>query len=1241
MRIVKRIVASALLVLVMLLLAATGAYLLVNDATFVPLLRDYLESVSGTRITFDKDAAITRTLSPTLRVKNLVVEDENKDFYAHVSSLQFQVSLPSLFSGKFEVPLFILGDTRIEIKQSDSSETLSIPESLPLIPVFHDIQVSKLAINHGGEDIVLSATHLSELSVSLDPETDTFVFLVDIDLAGNTVHINATLPRIHQTLKTQQLPFTASAKSFDIDLSTEGNIDFKSSPPRVQVSASLRAPDLKRVSTGIKDFVVPGALTGKAEIAGTFDQLAVKDISATWKGPEQSGATINGAIDNVMQLSGCELKVDGHLEESAWLSPVLPDSMGTLQSADLTAQVSCTDTQLRIRNFSLQAKTTDTLDLSLAGQLNLAHHGNDGVSPENIDLKLKFSAPTTRTARLLFFENIWELGAVTGTANIRSSDGDPAIEDISVITRDSKGIEVDLTGKIARFPLDPDRPNTGYDLDVTMKSDQTSVMAARFDLNLPLAGPLEVKYRIEGDSQALQLNAIDFTAGEEQGIQVAAAGSLHFGNWDLDDPLENIDLTIKATTNDTQALEALLGENMPDLGPLAAQALVHTVSGKHRIDNFRVQTGEKTALQASVAGSAENIAFFGQSGIQGVQLKVEVIADDTAQFNSVFGLQDVVPAIGPFKARGDITGSHERLTLSNFVATAGKEDTLLIDVQGKPGIFSAASDWSPKETDLSISAQSTSSSSFFDLLGFHLPELGPIAAHATIKEKEKKLMLESANIAVGDSINPVLIANGHIYDLFAFKEIDMEVKLNLDGHSFAALSDSVTLPDLQPLIGEIIISDSDGTLGIDTLHAESIDEKLLSFEVTGLFDDFKNPDTLSLTTHLRAKDLLLIGALFDQQWPAVGPVQLDSKIQKKGTSLEFDTSFAAGEMRIQSSISSLFHSSPPQINGTITAQNFFLPRKTGGKSKDDKDKQPTKKHVFSRDPINFNWLKYADVELSIEVESFDDVWAKAESAHFQIIGKSGKLTVSPATLTYPQGELNLEIDLDVKEIPKVRFEAHGKDLNPWLALDMKESSASKEFDAEVDVDIHVTSSGISQHELASNMQGEVYVNLKNGKMRRSLLDLIFLDFVGWTYARVKRDKYVDVNCGVADFTIKDGIIDTKALFIDSKTISIAGQGTIDLANEQIDYVFLPKKKSKLIKKADPVNIKGPLNNPSIQAIPWKTAATTYGSLFFAPYLFVGIWAADFLSDTVKIRAEKSPCQEYERKYDQEHEADVH
>jgi hypothetical protein len=96
----------------------------------------------------------------------------------------------------------------------------------------------------------------------------------------------------------------------------------------------------------------------------------------------------------------------------------------------------------------------------------------DSAKANNLDVLLAFDAPATRAARALLFEGIPEFGAVQGKLDIRSESGDPSFENIVVSARDPRGIEVDMSGRIASFPLDPARSNLGYDLDVSMKAKQ-------------------------------------------------------------------------------------------------------------------------------------------------------------------------------------------------------------------------------------------------------------------------------------------------------------------------------------------------------------------------------------------------------------------------------------------------------------------------------------------------------------------------------------------------------------------------------------------------------------------------------------------------------------------------------------------------------------------------------------------------------------------------------------------------
>ena len=1232
---VKRIFTAILLVICLVVLVTAGAYLLVDDTTLVALITDRLGSASGTRITYQKGAEITRTLSPTLTLKDLAIIDDNQEYQVHTGSLQVQITLPRLLLGQLDVPRLLIGETSVAIEKSDAGgpdkkTSLELPV-LPLQPVLHDVHISSLSISSKGETYTLPANHVRELTLQREADDNTARLSVEVELAGQTVVIAATLPDIDQATKTQRLSFSISAKGVGIDLSTEGMIDFNPDSPTVEASLHGHAPVLNQISTGIKDFKIPGGLTSQAKLTGTFDQLAVEDLSVNWKGPGQSRAELKGRINNVIDLEGIELSLLGQLGKLPWLTPLLPDTLGTLDSADISAKVSGAYPRFEIREYSLKAVTADELDLSLTGQLALSHKAV-GLEPENIDFKLAFTAPTTHAARGLLFEEIPELGAITGKLDIRAASGDPALENIVIQMKDAKGIEANISGRIGRFPLDPDKSNKGYDLDVAVKARNASVVAERLGTPLSSEGPLDLNHRIEGDTNALHLKQINLSVGERKNIQVSATGEVLFGDFDEADPLKTIDLNLQANISDMGPVSTLIGRPLPELGALSADAKLHTVSGKHRLDNLRVRTRENATLKASLTGSAEHITFFPKPAVTDIQLKAEVTAADSARLNGVFGLKEVIPTIGALEASAQISGSDRELVVSDVSIEAGQKEILLVSAKGGLGKLSAANQWHPKDTNIIINAQSHSSRAFAKTLGFRVPELGPLSAQASIHDKDKTLGLESAHIVIGDSNKPVMNASGFIDDLFGAGEIKYDVKLNLDGHTFAAFADNRQLPDLAPLTGNLVISNSDGTLGIDSLQLKSTDMQLLNLGVDGQFDDFKEPDTLSLTSKLTAKDLQLIGALFDREWPAVGPVHIDNQIRKAGESTELDTTLSADKLRIDAAVIGNLAVRPMQLKGKITAQQFFLPELLEKIAESEEKEQPVEANVFSQTPIDFEWLKKFDLDLSIDVESFDPERSNIQSAQFAIALKSGHLSISPATLVYPKGNLQLDVQFDTQDPPQLSFKVIGEGINPWLAVDMQESKAQKEIHGDVDIDVRITSSGASVHDLVSNMEGDIYLTIQNGRIRKVVTDLVFVDLVGWSFSQVKREKYVDVDCGVADYSIKQGVISTNAFYLDGKHIAVAGEGTIDLGNEQVDYVFLPRKKSRFVRTADPVHIKGPINNPSIKVLPWKSAITTYGTLVFAPYIFAGVAGVDYVSSFFKIGKKESPCVAYEKKH---------
>ncbi|MEA3243859.1 MAG: AsmA-like C-terminal region-containing protein [Pseudomonadota bacterium] len=1238
---VKRIFVAALVTLAAVLLGATGAWLLVDDATLVSLLVKRLESASDTRISYQDGASISRTWTPELSISELIVDDAGGRYRVETRSLQLQLSLPGLLIGRLDVPRLLIGDTRIDILKGSAAEEPDKPlqldlSALRLRPVLHEAQISELSILFEGDKFQLPATQVNELSLRVKPGKDIPELSAQLEVEGEKLSVDATLPNLHQALKRKQLPFSVTVKGAIADSSALGQVDFSQPEAVVQAELHSHFPDLNKIPDLSKNLELPGELTLRAQLSGPFEQLAAEELSADWTGPGSSSLKLDGRIANVVKLEGVELAVSGQLTDADWLTPVLPDTLGALDSAELAARISGDRSLVKFQDLSLKARSADELDLSLTGQLDLAQLLQT-PEIENLDLKLAFTAPTTHAARVLIFDEIPEFGAISGTADIRSTHGDPTIEHIVIRTQDEKGVQVDLSGRIAEFPLS-DAPNKGYGLDVTMKATQTSLMAERAGMELPLSGPLDLRYRIEGDTEALELNQIKLSAGDKHKTLIGAEGRIHFGDWDQSDPMQSMDLAVRMSGRDTGFLSAWVEQDFPALA-YQLQARLHTVDGQHRVDDYKLVTPKGEPLDIRETGSVDKVTFLPAFSMEGIRLDTRARTDDVARLNTLFKLDETIPAIGPLDLRMLVSGSDTKLLISKLTLNAGQEDVLRVEARGRVGHISAANKWRLKDTDLDLKARSSSSQALAQAFGHRIAKLGPVVAQASIRDKGKTLGVESMRIVVGDADRPTLAATGSIGDLYTASKVRIEAKLYMDGHDFARLADNQELPELGALTGKLLISDSKGALGIDSLHIESAKQDVLTLKLDGRFDDFSKPETLELNAKATARDANLWWALFDLEWPGHGLVELDAQLTRADGGTLFKASAISGEEKIDMVLNADFQTSPPQIKGKITAQNFFLPdpaekkRQQIAREREEKKKPKQKPPVFSREPMNLGWMKKADVDLSVDIQSFDRANSEALSGNFRAVLKSGHLSVKPATLVYPKGRADLDLQFDGTDTPKFGFSLSGENLDPWRGLNVYEPGSRKQFetkDAELNVNIALTSSGKSRHDMAASAQGEFYVTMKHGKISQSKLNLLFVDIVGWASDQAKR-RYDDVNCAIADYSIRQGLVTTNAFFMDTDRITIAGEGTLDLGREQVDYTFIPRKKSRLILKAEPVHIKGPLNDPSIEAIPVKSAALTFGTLIFAPYVFAGMAVADFAHDKLgNGDGDSSICAKYEK-----------
>jgi AsmA protein len=127
--------------------------------------------------------------------------------------------------------------------------------------------------------------------------------------------------------------------------------------------------------------------------------------------------------------------------------------------------------------------------------------------------------------------------------------------------------------------------------------------------------------------------------------------------------------------------------------------------------------------------------------------------------------------------------------------------------------------------------------------------------------------------------------------------------------------------------------------------------------------------------------------------------------------------------------------------------------------------------------------------------------------------------------------------------------------------------------------------------------GKIGFFMEGGKISAFMMQLAALDL--WNAARVKLagDKTVEIRCAVADFDVKQGVMNTNAFVFDTDVVLIEGGGTTNLKTEEIDFKLNPKPRdSSLASLNSPLYLRGTFSAPKPSPDVPKLAAKGVGAV---------------------------------------------
>jgi uncharacterized protein involved in outer membrane biogenesis len=911
----------------------------------------------------------------------------------------------------------------------------------------------------------------------------------------------------------------------------------------------------------------------------------------------------------VMDATGRQLQIEGDVEIAMSLPPELAVSDVTLANAPWGSQpqmVHIGQLRVRIRLVALLIRQVDItgirlidtnllLETDASGQANwqfgrhtdsLTGVGVRGVAVKYLDVERL--AVTLRSGQTGAPAAHYKLDRLNLTRS-------PAADSLVVsLQGSSNGQPVALAGQTgplrdlfagARFPLelsgevagatvklfgglDNAVKLQGIDLTVQASGSDLATLGTLIGIKIPQTDSFDVTAQLTGSGDHLAVRDARGSVSYKT-MKLALNGDI--GDLNM---REHIQLELKASGNNLAELSPIVGTTLPPTGSFE-------VSGK------LAGTTRALALsgaQGTIGYGRSKLALAGKvadlMALEGIDLDLKGTGSDLAELSPIVGT--TLPPTGSFEVSGKLTGTTRALALSGAQGTIGYGRNKLA-LAGKVADLMAL-----EGIDLDLKGTGSDLAELSPIVGTTLPPTGPFEVSGKLTGTTRALALSGAQGTIGQQSVKVSLA-GRIDDLMTLQGIRLDVKTSGKniGELRSMLSDR--LPDTGPFSATAHLTGSTQRLALSNLRAK-VSHGNSQLAVSGRVGDVRQLSGIDLNVESSGNNLGELGPLFDTQLPDLGHFSIrgqlsgsDTRLELKDFSARVDQSDFAGWAKVELG-------RRPKITARLESGLVDFTR-IMEQAKDDNKVETgnaetgkvdgPRQAMFSDEPLPFDLLDAVDADITFNARNLKARDAALEFGQLALRLDAGELRVDKLEATYAGTKVSANLNLRAGSPAKVavRFLVQGFDVGRFL----KETHVSQNVEAQVDLAGDLKSQGNSPHRLVAHLDGVTGAVIGKGYVPR-FLDLLAQDLSRRVVSIWGRHQQAgELNCGVIQFTSKDGIATSDAFFFDTRLAILKGDGEINLATEQLDFLLSPKPKdTSLFSLATKLRVTGSVLNPRVR-----------------------------------------------------------
>ena len=247
-------------------------------------------------------------------------------------------------------------------------------------------------------------------------------------------------------------------------------------------------------------------------------------------------------------------------------------------------------------------------------------------------------------------------------------------------------------------------------------------------------------------------------------------------------------------------------------------------------------------------------------------------------------------------------------------------------------------------------------------------------------------------------------------------------------------------------------------------------------------------------------------------------------------------------------------------------------------------------------PLHVERLRATDLDVKLNAKKINapNVPFKGMEVRFNL--RDGQLTLDPLKVILADGTLDGVINIDARpDIPPMKAQLNLRNLSLGRFFDnTRFANTTKGF---FGGKVALAGTGASLADVLATSNGELALIMSGGQISRLLIEASDIDIGEALPLFLGKDKSTNIRCGVLDFAVRDGMLKSKTLVLDTGDSLLVGRADINLKEEKINARLDAKPKDQsLLSARIPITLSGDLKSPSIGLDPERTGARSAAAI---------------------------------------------